>query len=98
MLLSCTPYPEYVVQVLVAAVALPVVEPASIVSLVVYVPCMLSFIMGALDRYVQSRRLSDILNDVTMIYATLDTVHSSPRNIGLPRNHSHTRGVHIELR
>ncbi|KAL1713852.1 hypothetical protein EV715DRAFT_210828 [Schizophyllum commune] len=95
LLLSCTPYPEYVVQVLVAAVALPVVEPASTVSLVVYVPCMLSFIMGALDRYAQSRRLSDILNDVTMIYATVDP---PPPIIGLRPNHPHTEGVHIELR
>ncbi|KAL1685408.1 hypothetical protein GGG16DRAFT_129427 [Schizophyllum commune] len=98
LLLSCTPYPEYAVQVLVAAVALPVVEPASTISLVVYVPCMLSFIMDALDRYAQSRRLSDILNDVTMIYATLDTVDPPPPVIGLRPNHPHTEGVHIELR
>ncbi|KAL1754815.1 hypothetical protein FB107DRAFT_291383 [Schizophyllum commune] len=83
---------------LVAAVALPVVEPASTVSLVVYVPCMLSFIMGALDHYVQSRRLSDILNDVTMIYATLDTVDPPLPSIGLRPNHPYTEGVHIELR
>ncbi|KAI4519809.1 hypothetical protein K525DRAFT_240949 [Schizophyllum commune Loenen D] len=98
LLLSCTPYPEYVVQLLVAAVALPVVEPASAISLVVYVPCMLSFIMDALDRYAQSRRLSDILNDVTMIYATLNTVDPPPPVIGLRPNHPHTEGVHIELR
>ncbi|KAL1699661.1 hypothetical protein EV121DRAFT_215798 [Schizophyllum commune] len=97
LLLSSTPYPD-VVQVLVAAVALPVVEPATTASLVVYVPCMLSFIMGALDRYAQSRRLSDILNDVTMIYGTLDTVDLPPPSIGLRPNHPHTGGVHIELR
>ncbi|KAL1677759.1 hypothetical protein EV122DRAFT_213510 [Schizophyllum commune] len=95
LLLSSTPYPDDVVQVLVAAVALPVVEPATTASLVVYVPCMLSFIMGALDRYAQSRRLSDILNDVTMIYATVDP---PPPIIGLRPNHPHTEGVHIELR
>ena len=98
LLLSYSPYPEYVVQVLVAAVALPVVEPASTISLVVYIPCMLSLTMGALDRYAQSRQLSNILDDATMIYGTLDTVDPPPPSIGLRPNHPHTGGVHIELR
>uniref|UniRef100_D8PTW1 ABC transporter domain-containing protein n=1 Tax=Schizophyllum commune (strain H4-8 / FGSC 9210) TaxID=578458 RepID=D8PTW1_SCHCM len=98
LLLSSASYSEFAVQIMVAAVAIPVVEPANAVSLAVYVPYMLNFVMGALDRYAQLRRLSDILDEATMTYATLDTVHSPPPSIGLRTSHPHTEGVHIELR